>query len=139
MFNVALISAFFQRCAYVTYACTAFFLTLKACTNADFCAAYYVVAMNEPADATCTSASGFAIVFACQQYRLFRQSNQTDWISRLRDTTVTNLMAIQLHSHDIVGFDFMPAIHRWKEKYKGRRLFAATLMLRTQSQIMIVK
>ena len=34
---------------------------------------------------------------------------------------MTNLMAIQLHSPDIVDFDLMPAIHRWKEKCKRKR------------------
>ena len=54
MFNGALISAFVQRCAHSS------FLTLKAriiALQLHFCAVYYVVAMNEPADATCIAAS----------------------------------------------------------------------------------
>ena len=46
---------------------------------------------------------------------------KSDWRSRPRDTTVTNLMVIQLHSPDILDFDPMPAIHRWKGKCKCRR------------------
>ena len=46
---------------------------------------------------------------------------KSDWRSRLRDTAVTNLMAIQLHSPDIMDFDPIPAIHRWKGKCKRRR------------------
>ena len=45
----------------------------------------------------------------------------SDWRSRLRDTAVTNLMAIQLHSPDIMDFDPMPAINWWKGKCKCRR------------------
>ena len=32
-----------------------------------------------------------------------------------------NLMAIQLHSSDILDFNPMPAIHRWKGKCKRTR------------------
>ena len=46
---------------------------------------------------------------------------KSDWRSRLRDTAVTNLMAIQLHSPDIKDFDPMPVIHRWKGKCKHTR------------------
>ena len=46
---------------------------------------------------------------------------KSDFRSRLRDTTVTNLVKIQLHSPDIEDFDPMPAIHRWKGKCKRRR------------------
>ena len=64
---------------------------------------------------------------------------KSDWRSRLRDMAVTNLMAIQSHSPDTMDFDPMPAIHRWKGKCKCGDLFAATLMLPTQTQIMTVK
>ena len=64
---------------------------------------------------------------------------KSDFRSRLRDTTVTNLVKIQLHSPDIEDFDPMPAIHRWKGNANVGDLIAATPMLQTQSQIMIMK
>ena len=67
LFNGALISAFVQWCvnkrfcSTVRLCCThSSFLTLKARTIAlqwHFCAVYYVVAMNEPTDATSIAAS----------------------------------------------------------------------------------
>ena len=46
---------------------------------------------------------------------------KSDWRGRLKNTSVKNLMAIQLHSPDILDVDPMPAIHRWKEKCEHRR------------------
>ena len=64
---------------------------------------------------------------------------KSDWRSRLRDTAVANLMAIQLHIPDIVDFDPMLAIHRWKGKCKRRRSVCSNCDASNSSQIMIVK
>ena len=45
---------------------------------------------------------------------------KSDWRSRLRDTMVTDLMSIQLHSPEITDFDPTPSILRWKESCKRR-------------------
>ena len=45
---------------------------------------------------------------------------KSDWRSRLRDTMVTDLMSIQLHSPEIADFDPRPSILRWKESCKRR-------------------
>ena len=125
LFNCAIMSASVQRCIMPHTVCMhSFFLTLKACTNAFICVVYYVAVMNEHADAMCASASGFGIPASSAEYeRGFSLAKliKSDWISRLRDTTVTDLMEIQLHSPDIMDFDLMPAIHLWKYKCKRKR------------------
>ena len=45
---------------------------------------------------------------------------KSDWRSRLRDTMVTDLMTIQLHSPEIADFNPTPSILRWKGSYKRR-------------------
>ena len=47
---------------------------------------------------------------------------KSDWRSRLRNTMVTDLMTIQLHSPEIADFDptMTPSILRWKGSCKRR-------------------
>ena len=45
---------------------------------------------------------------------------KSDWRTRLRDTMVTDLMTIQLHSPEIADFDPTPSILRWKGSCKRR-------------------
>ena len=45
---------------------------------------------------------------------------KSDWRSRLRDTMVTDLMTVQLHSPEIGDFDPASSILRWKGTCKRR-------------------
>ena len=65
----------------------------------------------------------FAIAFLCGILRCDEWTCRCymyccQWVGL---SAVTNLMVIQLHSPDILDFDPMPAIHRWKGKCKCRR------------------
>ena len=51
----------------------------------------------------------------CEQGFSLTKDIKSDWRSRLRDTMVTDLMTIQLHSPEIADFDPTPSILRWKE------------------------